>query len=282
MHPWSEAVSRACCWFTTLAPPAAQRWRCPLADLQWSQLSPFPGQAQPLLLSSAPVAVAQGWACGGWPTPDRLTGLFRSVPRPLGRVQHRASGAQEKAGVWCSRTPQQISENAGCQGQGPRTAGAGPGQQPGGFRGLEGQRVLGHAHDRGPLPQEDDLAELASQQYFVDYGSEMILERLLNLVPTYIPDREITPLKTLEKWAQLAIAAHKKVGRHQRTWTRGRSEQSRQSCSHLASSVCGAAGSGPPRVRTSSRTSPPWTWVCVGLLLPTILDSFFCHCDQKT
>lgn len=46
----------------------------------------------------------------------------------------------------------------------------------------------------------------------MDYGSEMILERLLNLVPTYIPDREITPLKTLEKWAQLAIAAHKKVG----------------------------------------------------------------------
>ncbi|KAM4846700.1 unconventional myosin-VIIa isoform 6-T6 [Thomomys bottae] len=58
--------------------------------------------------------------------------------------------------------------------------------------------------------KEDDLAELASQQYFVDYGSEMILERLLNLVPTYIPDREITPLKTLEKWAHLAIAAHKK------------------------------------------------------------------------
>uniref|UniRef100_A0A8C4PPC0 Myosin VIIA n=1 Tax=Equus asinus asinus TaxID=83772 RepID=A0A8C4PPC0_EQUAS len=60
--------------------------------------------------------------------------------------------------------------------------------------------------------KEDDLAELASQQYFVDYGSEMILERLLSLVPTYIPDREITPLRTLEKWAQLAIAAHKKVG----------------------------------------------------------------------
>uniref|UniRef100_A0A8C4M3A3 Myosin VIIA n=1 Tax=Equus asinus asinus TaxID=83772 RepID=A0A8C4M3A3_EQUAS len=58
--------------------------------------------------------------------------------------------------------------------------------------------------------KEDDLAELASQQYFVDYGSEMILERLLSLVPTYIPDREITPLRTLEKWAQLAIAAHKK------------------------------------------------------------------------
>ncbi|XP_014645839.1 PREDICTED: unconventional myosin-VIIa [Ceratotherium simum simum] len=58
--------------------------------------------------------------------------------------------------------------------------------------------------------KEDDLAELASQQYFVDYGCEMILERLLSLVPTYIPDREVTPLKTREKWAQLAIAAHKK------------------------------------------------------------------------
>lgn len=79
-----------------------------------------------------------------------------------------------------------------------------------------------------PPTQEDDLAELASQQYFVDYGSEMILERLLNLVPTYIPDREITPLRTLEKWAQLAIAAHKKVrglGLRREgfmvTWTRG-------------------------------------------------------------
>uniref|UniRef100_Q13402-7 Isoform 7 of Unconventional myosin-VIIa n=1 Tax=Homo sapiens TaxID=9606 RepID=Q13402-7 len=60
--------------------------------------------------------------------------------------------------------------------------------------------------------KEDDLAELASQQYFVDYGSEMILERLLNLVPTYIPDREITPLKTLEKWASRFYEAYKFSG----------------------------------------------------------------------
>ncbi|NXQ31998.1 MYO7A protein, partial [Alaudala cheleensis] len=58
--------------------------------------------------------------------------------------------------------------------------------------------------------KEDDLAELASQQYYVDYGSEMVLERLLNLIPSYIPDREITASKTVEKWAQLIIAAHKK------------------------------------------------------------------------
>ncbi|XP_061207361.1 unconventional myosin-VIIa isoform X3 [Neopsephotus bourkii] len=58
--------------------------------------------------------------------------------------------------------------------------------------------------------KEEDLAELASQQYYVDYGSEMVLERLLNLIPSYIPDREITASKTVEKWAQFIIAAHKK------------------------------------------------------------------------
>lgn len=87
-----------------------------------------------------------------------------------------------------------------------------PGGMAGRGPGLEEQPQGGGGDDAHPS-QEDDLAELASQQYFVDYGSEMILERLLSLVPTYIPDREITPLKTLEKWAQLAIAAHKKVGK---------------------------------------------------------------------
>lgn len=62
-----------------------------------------------------------------------------------------------------------------------------------------------------PLLQEEDLAELASQQYFVDYGPEILQERLLSLIPSYIPDREITSTKTAEKWAQLIINAHKKV-----------------------------------------------------------------------
>eukprot|EP00061_Rhincodon_typus_P008684 g31511.t1 len=58
--------------------------------------------------------------------------------------------------------------------------------------------------------KEEDLAELASQQYYVDYGSEIILERLVSLIPSYIPDREITTSKTVEKWAQYITAAHKK------------------------------------------------------------------------
>uniref|UniRef100_A0AAQ6AGS4 Myosin VIIAa n=1 Tax=Amphiprion ocellaris TaxID=80972 RepID=A0AAQ6AGS4_AMPOC len=57
----------------------------------------------------------------------------------------------------------------------------------------------------------DDLAELASQQYYVDYGSEILLERLLSLIPSYIPDREISTSRTVEKWAHFIMAAHKKV-----------------------------------------------------------------------
>uniref|UniRef100_A0A671TUZ3 Myosin VIIA n=1 Tax=Sparus aurata TaxID=8175 RepID=A0A671TUZ3_SPAAU len=61
--------------------------------------------------------------------------------------------------------------------------------------------------------REEDLAELASQQYYVDYGSEILQDRLLSLIPSYIPDREITSTKTAEKWVQLIINAHKKVPR---------------------------------------------------------------------
>ncbi|XP_035522680.1 unconventional myosin-VIIa [Morone saxatilis] len=58
--------------------------------------------------------------------------------------------------------------------------------------------------------REEDLAELASQQYYVDYGSEILQDRLLSLIPSYIPDREITSTKTAEKWVQLIVSAHKK------------------------------------------------------------------------
>uniref|UniRef100_A0A4W5M887 Myosin VIIAa n=1 Tax=Hucho hucho TaxID=62062 RepID=A0A4W5M887_9TELE len=56
----------------------------------------------------------------------------------------------------------------------------------------------------------DDLAELASQQYYVDYGSEILTERLLSLIPSYIPDREVSSPRSVEKWAHVIMAAHKK------------------------------------------------------------------------
>uniref|UniRef100_A0A8C5A059 Myosin VIIAa n=1 Tax=Gadus morhua TaxID=8049 RepID=A0A8C5A059_GADMO len=56
-----------------------------------------------------------------------------------------------------------------------------------------------------------DRVKLASQQYYVDYGSEILHERLLSLIPSYIPDREVSTARTVEKWAQLIMAAHKKA-----------------------------------------------------------------------
>ncbi|KAM6970400.1 unconventional myosin-VIIa [Aplochiton taeniatus] len=72
------------------------------------------------------------------------------------------------------------------------------------------QTVRGVKFGEYRCDREEDLAELASQQYYIDYGSEILLERLLSLIPSYIPDREITSTKTAEKWVQYIIAAHKK------------------------------------------------------------------------
>ncbi|KAL0994634.1 hypothetical protein UPYG_G00125160 [Umbra pygmaea] len=56
----------------------------------------------------------------------------------------------------------------------------------------------------------EDLAELAAQQYYIDYGVDVVQERLFKLIPSYIPDREISSTKTSEKWVQLITSAHKK------------------------------------------------------------------------
>lgn len=61
---------------------------------------------------------------------------------------------------------------------------------------------------------QDELAELASQQYYIDYGSEVLLERLLSLIPSYIPDREISTSRTVEKWTHFIMAAHKKANQN--------------------------------------------------------------------
>ncbi|XP_072303122.1 unconventional myosin-VIIa-like [Eucyclogobius newberryi] len=58
--------------------------------------------------------------------------------------------------------------------------------------------------------REEELAEMASQQYYVDYGPELHLDRLLGLIPSYIPDREISSSKSPEKWLQVITVAHKK------------------------------------------------------------------------
>lgn len=62
--------------------------------------------------------------------------------------------------------------------------------------------------------KEDDLAMIAAQQYYIDYGECMSAERLHALLPTYcIPDYYLNngSAKTVDRWVQFVMNAHKKV-----------------------------------------------------------------------
>lgn len=62
------------------------------------------------------------------------------------------------------------------------------------------------------------MALLAAQQYYVEYSQDFNVDRLGELLPTYIPDfllqsgRQSSPAnKNLEKWLQMVMNAYKKV-----------------------------------------------------------------------
>ena len=49
--------------------------------------------------------------------------------------------------------------------------------------------------------QDDDLAMIAAQQYYIDFGPEMMNDRLQSLIPTYIPDSCLASTKSMPFWA---------------------------------------------------------------------------------
>lgn len=60
--------------------------------------------------------------------------------------------------------------------------------------------------------QDEDLADVAAKQYYVEYGKEMLPDRLLNLLPSYLPESQLQGGRVgLEKWAHLVMNCHKKV-----------------------------------------------------------------------
>lgn len=53
---------------------------------------------------------------------------------------------------------------------------------------------------------------MAAKQYYVEYGKEMLPDRLLNLLPSYLPESQLQGGRVgLEKWAHLVMNCHKKV-----------------------------------------------------------------------
>lgn len=60
--------------------------------------------------------------------------------------------------------------------------------------------------------KEEDLAMLAAQQYYIEFGEQMDFEKLLESLPHYIPDQCLQAAeKSVERWANLIVSAYKKV-----------------------------------------------------------------------
>ena len=59
--------------------------------------------------------------------------------------------------------------------------------------------------------QNEQLAQLAAQQYYVEHASDMNMERLIGLVPDYIPDACLQGTGITEKWAQQILNPYRKV-----------------------------------------------------------------------
>lgn len=59
--------------------------------------------------------------------------------------------------------------------------------------------------------KEEDLAEVAAKQYYVEYGKDMVPDRLLNLLSSYLPENQLQGGRPgQEKWAQLIMSCHRK------------------------------------------------------------------------
>ena len=59
--------------------------------------------------------------------------------------------------------------------------------------------------------QEQELAEVAALQYYVEYGRDMSKVRLMDLVGSYIPDVYLEAPKAPEKWVHQIEDAYKRV-----------------------------------------------------------------------
>lgn len=51
---------------------------------------------------------------------------------------------------------------------------------------------------------------IAAQQYFIEYGQELHVDRLRELLQHYIPDNQLVQNKATERWLQLIMHAHKR------------------------------------------------------------------------
>ena len=59
--------------------------------------------------------------------------------------------------------------------------------------------------------QKEEFADLAAKQYYVEYQADITADRLLKLIPTYIPDTYLQGQKAVDTWFQLIVTKLQKV-----------------------------------------------------------------------
>ena len=60
--------------------------------------------------------------------------------------------------------------------------------------------------------KEEELAMISAQQYYIEFGDDIKPDKLVSVLTNYIPDHCLqSNEKSIEKWANLIVTAHKKV-----------------------------------------------------------------------
>lgn len=62
--------------------------------------------------------------------------------------------------------------------------------------------------------QDEELAEIAAQQYYIEYGAHLKKDKLCEMLENYIPKSSLQgakPSKAIDKWATMVSNSFKKV-----------------------------------------------------------------------